>query len=422
MNIIHISFSDISGGAARAAYRLHDSLLQIGLTSKMQVWSKSSGDPDIRGNSSKTGRMVTEIRSGIGLLANATMKVSNPARHSVNFLPSGWVQSLNDSDADIIHLHWLGAETLSIREIGQIRKPIVWTFHDMWAFCGAEHYTDDGPDARWRHGYQSSNRPGDESGFDLNYWTARRKQRHWRKPFNLVCPSNWLADCVRSSALMHDWPVTVISNPLDLASFRPIEKKLARGLLNLPQNKTLILFGAIGGSDDPRKGNDLLISALSYLKIEQFQDLELVIFGQSRPAQVPELGFPIRYMGHLHDEISLVLLYSAVDVFVAPSRQDNLPNTVVEASACGTPTVAFKIGGMPDLIQHKVSGYLAQPNDIGDLAQGIQWVLDRQATNNNLGDAARKYAIKTFDSTIVAQQYLTTYQEFLKIQKAFPKH
>ena len=370
MNILHLNFADIAGGAARAAYRLHHSLLQLNINSHMQVWSKTSGEQKIRGDSSKVGRMLTEIRSGVGMVANATMKVANPTRHSINLLPSGWVNSLNTSDADIIHLHWLGAETLSVRDIARIQKPIVWTFHDMWAFCGAEHYTDDGLEARWRHGYKSNNRPEGESGFDLNYWTSRRKQYHWQHPFNLVCPSNWLANCVRDSALMANWPVTVIPNPLDLGSFRPIEQSLARQLLNLPQDKSLILFGAIGGGDDPRKGSDLLLSAFNYLKTEQFpEDLELVIFGQSRPTQVPAWGFPIRYMGHLHDEVSLALLYSAVDVFVAPSRQDNLPNTVVEASACGTPTVAFNIGGMPDLIEHQVSGYLAIPYEIRDLAK-----------------------------------------------------
>ena len=412
MNILHLNFADISGGAARAAYRLHHSLLQLNVNSQMQVWSKTSGEPRIHGNSSKTGRMLTEIRSGVGMVANATMKASNPARHSINLLPAGWVNALNASDADVIHLHWLGAETLSIREIAQIRKPIVWTFHDMWAFCGAEHYTDDGVDARWRHGYKSNNRPAGESGFDLNYWTSRRKQHHWQDPFNLVCPSNWLANCVKDSALMGNWPVTVIPNPLDLASFRPIEQRLARQLLNLPQDKSLILFGAIGGGDDPRKGSDLLISALNYLKPEQFpQELELVIFGQSRPIQVPELGFAIRYMGHLHDEVSLALLYSAVDVFVAPSRQDNLPNTVVEASACGTPTVAFKIGGMTDLIQHQISGYLALPYDVRDLAIGIQWVLEQQSHGNHLGVAARHHAELNFQADVVAGQYLAVYQE-----------
>ena len=220
MKVIHISNSDIAGGAARAAYRLHCSLLQVNVDSTMQVRSKTSGDQNVRCHSSKIGRMLTETRSGIGMLTTATLKTTNPVRHSINLLPSGWVKSINSSDADIIHLHWIGDETLSVREISQIRKPIVWTFHDMWAFCGAEHYTDDGLAARWRHGYRSNNRPSGESGFDLNYWTSQRKQRHWRQPFQLVCPSHWLADCAKTSALMGNWPVTVIPYPLNLESFR----------------------------------------------------------------------------------------------------------------------------------------------------------------------------------------------------------
>ena len=417
MKIIHISFSDTHGGAARAAYRLHYSLEQIKIDSKMQVWSKGSGDSNVKGSSSKAARILTEVRSGLGLLANSTLRAANPVRHSINLLPSGWIQSLNSSDADVINLHWIGGEALSIREIARIRKPIVWTLHDMWAFCGAEHYTDDGLDARWRHGYRPDNRPSQESGFDLNYWTSQRKHRHWQHPFNIVCPSNWLADCVRNSALMRGWPVSTIPNPLDLENFRPIDKKLARQLLNLPQDKTFVLFGAIGGSDDPRKGSDLLIAALNQLKTAEFENLELVIFGQSRPATVPELGFPIQYIGHLHDEISLALLYSAVDIFVAPSRQDNLPNTVVESLACGTPTVAFRIGGMPDLIQHQISGYLAQPNSISDLAAGIRWVLERQLRDNILGIAARKSAESNFHPQIVAKQYEVIYQAAIAAEK-----
>jgi glycosyltransferase involved in cell wall biosynthesis len=410
VKVLHLSHADISGGAARATYRIHSALLQAKVDSKMQVWSKTSGDPNIQGNSSKIGRMLAEIRSGAGLLANITLQTSNPARHSINLLPSTWVQSLNASDADVIHLHWIGAETLSIHEIAQIRKPIVWTFHDMWAFCGAEHYTDDSPNARWRDGYQSNNRDVNESGLDLNRWTWERKRRCWQNPFQIVCPSNWLADCVQQSKLMHNWQVSVITTPLDLETFRPIEKKLARKLLNLPESKTLILFGAIGGSNDSRKGSDLLLEALSFLKAEQFEDMELVIFGQLCPIQAIDLGFPIRYMGYLHDDISLALLYSAVDVFVAPSRQDNLPNTVAEAIACGTPTAAFQIGGMPDLIMHQVSGYLAQPYDTQELAKGIQWIIEQQKQDNSLGIAAREYAKLKLNPSDVAQKYLEIYK------------
>ncbi|MDZ8068386.1 MAG: glycosyltransferase family 4 protein [Nostoc sp. DedQUE08] len=419
MQIIHTSYSDLSGGAARAAYRIHRCLLQAEIDSRMQVLSKISDDPTVRGNSLKIGRITTEIRTGIGLLAKKTIKSSDPTRYSAGLLPSNWVKSFHASDADVINLHWVGAETLSISEIGQIRKPIVWTFHDMWAFCGAEHYTNDGLNARWREGYRADNRPQDESGFDLNRWTWERKQRNWKYPFHIVCPSNWLADCVRNSALMADCPVSVIPYPLDLDSFRPIEKTLARQLLNLPQQRSLILFGALGGTNDPRKGMDLLLQATSFLENQKSKDIEIeiVIFGQSRPPQVPKFGFPLRYTGHLADDISLALLYSAADVFVAPSRQDNLPNTVVEAIACGTPTVAFKIGGMPDLIQHKVSGYLAQPYEAEDLATGIQWVLQQQKESKSLSLAARRHAEYMFDPVRIAQQYVAVYKEAMNIQK-----
>lgn len=417
MQIIHVSYSDLSGGAARAAYRIHRCLLQAEIDSRMQVLSKSSDDPTVRGNSSKTGRITTEIRTGIGLLAKKTIKSCDPGRYSAGVLPSNWVKSFHASDADVINLHWVGAETLSIREIGQIRKPVVWTFHDMWAFCGAEHYTNDGLNARWREGYRGDNRPQDESSFDLNRWTWERKRRNWKYPFHIICPSNWLANCVRNSALMADCPVSVIPNPLDLDSFRPIEKILARQLLNLPQQRSLILFGALGGTNDPRKGIDLLLQAIGFLETQQLKDIEIVIFGQSAPAQIPKLGFPLRYTGHLADDISLALLYSAADVFVAPSRQDNLPNTVVEAIACGTPTVAFKIGGMPDLIEHRVSGYLAQPYEAEDLATGIQWVLQQQKESKSLSLAARRHAEYMFDPVRVAQQYATVYKEAMNIQK-----
>ena len=143
MQIIHASYSDLSGGAARAAYRIHRCLLQAKIDSRMQVLSKSSDDPTVTGNSSKIGRITTEIRTGIGLLAKKTIKSCDPVRYSAGILPSNWVKSFHASDADVINLHWVGAETLSISEIGQIRKPIVWTFHDMWAFTGGCHYAQE---------------------------------------------------------------------------------------------------------------------------------------------------------------------------------------------------------------------------------------------------------------------------------------
>jgi glycosyltransferase involved in cell wall biosynthesis len=424
MKVLSLCFSDIHGGAARAAYRIHQSLLQAEVDARMKVWSKVSDDFTVEAPTSKLDKVLATMRSPIGQLIKGNFRTTNTVRHSAAWLPSGWVNALNQSTADILHLHWIGCETLTIPEIGLLQKPVVWTFHDMWAFCGAEHYTDDEPNARWRTQYTKHNRPSHESGFDLNAWTWHRKRRHWKKkPFHIVCPSHWLANCVRESTLLKDYPTHVIPNPLDLSCFRPTEKEHARNILNLPQDRQLILFGAMGGCQDPRKGSDLLLQSLRLLSSQHYQDevthqnpkIEMIIFGQSRPQEVLQLGFPIRYMGHLHDDVSLALLYAAADVFVLPSRQDNLPNTVVEAIACGIPVAAFKIGGVPDLVSHQVSGYLAEPYHPEDLARGIGWILEQQKQNNYLGLAARHQAEELLNPKSIAQKYLAIYQTALKL-------
>ena len=296
---------------------------------------------------------------------------------------------------------------LAIADIARIRKPIVWTLHDMWAFCGAEHYTID---HRWRDGYLRDNRPAHESGFDLNRHTWQLKRNHWRRPLQIVCPSHWLADCVRTSALMHDWPVAVVPNTIDTHRWQPIEQRLARQLLGLPQDCPLLLFGAMGGGNDPRKGIDLLLAALALLLSEpSLQTLQLVVFGQLAPQSPPQLGFPVHYIGHLHDDLSLRALYSAADAIVIPSRQDNLPNTGLEAHACGTPVVAFNTGGLPDIVLDRVTGALAQPFEPASLAAAIRWVLEDSQRRRALGAAARERAEQLWAPARVAGQYAEVY-------------
>ena len=171
-------------------------------------------------------------------------------------------------------------------------------------------------------------------------------------------------------------------------------------------------LGAIGGGNDPRKGFDLLKDCLLHLQGE-IVDLELVVFGQSVSSSPPNLGFPVHYIGYLHDDISLRLLYSSADVMIIPSRLDNLPNTGLEAHACGTPVVAFNTGGLPDIVDHLNTGYLAEPFDTVDLAQGIKWVLEKRE-DGILGGRARKRAVERFNNNIVAKQYIDVYQQAMK--------
>lgn len=407
MKVIQLNHSDINGGAARAAYRIHHALRQAGVDSRMGVDSAISGDWTVQGPSTRFRRGLAKLRPTMGsVLIRPFFKTGNTIIHSPAILPSGRVAALNNSDADVLHLHWVQGEMLSIAEIGTLRKPVVWTLHDMWAFCGAEHYTED---FRWRDGYVKGNRPPYESGFDLNRWTWQRKRKHWQRPMHIVTPSRWLANCARQSVLMRDWPVTVIPNTIDTDVWLPINKAMARALLGLPLDVPLLLFGAMGGARDPRKGFDLLQVALAHLR-GQLPGLELVVFGQLAPEAPPALGFPVHYTGHLHDDVSLRLLYSAADVLAIPSRQDNLPNNGVEAHACGTPVVAFNTCGLPDIVAHQQTGYLAKPFDATDLAAGIQWVLGDAARLAALGAAARARAVELWSGEVVAQQYKAAYR------------
>ena len=377
----------------------------------MWVNKASAGDWTVDGPTTKLAKALAAVRGHAASPLVKTLKTCNPIIHSPAILPSQWVKRINTSDADVVHLHWVQGEMLSIVDIGRIQKPIVWTLHDMWAFCGAEHYTED---CRWRDGYRRDNRPSYESGFDLNRWTWQRKRKHWQQPMHIVGNSRWITQCASESLLMKDWPSRFIYYPLDLSIWRPLDKRLARNLMGLPLDVPLIAFGAMGGGRDPRKGFDLLQAAIQHLRDEPgVNGLELVVFGQLSPQSPPFLGFPTHYTGHLHDDLSLRALYGAADAMVVPSRQEAFGQTASEAHACGTPVVAFNTGGLPDIVEHQRSGYLAKAFDTVDLAEGIAWVLAHRETGQ-LGKQARVLAEARFAAPVVAEQYLDIYKQVLE--------
>jgi glycosyltransferase involved in cell wall biosynthesis len=405
MKIFQINNSDINGGAARAAYRIHQALRRSGDDLTMRVNMTTSTDWTVQGPQTNLEKLSVRLRPLGGAFVKIFFHTNNPVIHSPAVLPSSWPSRLNKSDADVLNLHWVAEEMMSIGDIGRLRKPVVWTLHDMWAFCGAEHYTED---TRWLEGYRADNRPFHESGFDLNRWVWARKRKQWKHPIQIVTPSRWLANCVQESALMQDWPVNVVPNPINTDRWQPVDKSQARSLWGLPSDVPLLLFGAMDGGRDPRKGFDLLLNALKHIR-GKVPEMQLVVFGELTPCEPLNLGFPVYYTGHLHDDLSLRVLYSAADLLVIPSRLDNLPNTGVEALSCGSPVVAFDTGGLSDIVIHKVTGYLAEPFDVTDLAKGIKWILDNQ-NKKNLSENARKHAIEKFSYPIVAQQYQQIYR------------
>lgn len=411
MKIIHINHSDLNGGAARATYRIHQALLKKNLNSKMLVNESSSGDWTVEYPTKKIEKAVNMIKPHIAFHFNKLLKTENKIIHSPALFSSNLVKKINISDAEIIHLHWFQQEMLSISDLSKIKKPIVWTLHDMWAFCGAEHYTTD---KRWQNGYNKKNRPKYEKGFDLNLWTWNRKKKYWKNPLQIVSPSKWLNHCVTQSNLMQSWSVKTIPHPIDMKIWKSINKNIARENLNLPKDIPLILFGAIAGSDDPRKGFDLLVEALRiYKKNNCNKNLELVVFGQKTPKNSQSLPYPVHYMGHLYDDLSLCNLYNAADTMIVPSRQEAFGLTAQEANACGTPVIAFQVGGLNEIVDHKKTGYLAKSFDVKDLSNGLDWVLTIE-DKLNFKNAIIEITRNKFSENIIANNYIELYQQVIK--------
>ena len=413
MKILIVNTWDIQGGAARAAYRLNQALLNSGVDSVMLVQAKrSDSNSVIEVNKTLFRKILHLFYPGLDRFPTKYYKNRSKTLFSPAWLPlSGIVEAIELIEPDIVHLHWICDGMIRIEDLSKINKPIIWSLHDMWAFTGGCHY-DEGC-GKYKSGCCSCPVLGSKKANDLSRSIFTRKQRTFSKMDNLtiVGLSKWLADCARKSTLFADKGVMNLPNPLDTTQFAPLDKEKARIMLNLPSDKKLILFGAMSATSDPRKGYIELVKALGTLS--KNEDAELLIFGSNGSDNATDRSFPTHYLGSL-DEESLHLLYCAADVMVVPSLQENLSNTIMESLSCGTPVVAFNVGGNCDLIDHKQNGYLAEPNNPDDLGEGIQWVLnspDYTALSHN----ARGKILEYFDSNVVAKQYIELYMGIIGI-------
>lgn len=411
MKILIVNTSDIQGGAARAAYRLHNALLTEDINSQLLVQSKSSDDYKVVGSISKVEKVMAKLRPTLDSIPTKFYKNKTKTLFSPSLFPfSNIVDKINKINPDIVHFHWICGGIIKIEDIARIKAPIVWSLHDMWAFTGGCHYDEE------CEGYKEScgncKVLGSEKENDLSRKVFKRKQKTFesKKEITIVGLSNWLNECSKSSTLLKDKKHINLPNPIDTNTFKAFEKEKARELWSLPKNKKLVLFGAMGATSDPRKGFKELSDAME--KLDKNTDIEFVVFGSSKPQNAPNFGFKTHYLGSLADDVSLVTLYSAVDVMIVPSLQENLSNAIMESLACSTPVIGFDIGGNNDMIEHKKNGYLAKPFQSEDLAYGIEWVLN-SPNYDELCVNARKKVMREFDSEIVAKQYIKLYEEIL---------
>ena len=415
--VLHVSTEESHGGAARAASRIHQSLVEFGVDSRMRVLNGTGSDRRVTAGrrGGRLSRVAWRLQRRWLAFNERGWKTENPVLHTFGQVGAGLLRELNSSDVDVFNLHWI-SDMLSIRDVGRLRKPVIWTLHDMWPFCGGEHYAPDDASARFRHGYKADSRPAGEAGPDLNRLTWERKHDAWKRQlFTVICPSHWLAKCARESALFSDCAVHVVSYPLDVTGmWKELPLEAARLVLGLPLDRKLVLMGAYGGLADPRKGGDLLRETMRKVASRCSANVELVIYGQERPALGEDWQLPVHWLGDVRDDRILAMAYSASDLMVVPSRQDNLPNTAVEAQACGVPVVAFDIGGLPDIVTHRATGWLARPFDTDDLAQGVRWIVEDQDRWRSMRNAARIAAVDKFSPRKIAQQYVNIYEEAAK--------
>ncbi len=349
--VLHLSTYDANGGAGRAAFALHASMVSAGVDSRLWVGRnqhQASGERAVhplrfRINSSLDQRLWHLQRS--------------PARswRSPAYFSSISARAINASDADVVHLHWVPDGLLSIRQIGLITKPIIWSLVDMWPFSGTEHYGSTAADARWVQGYTKANRPAGEGGIDLDRRAWERKRRDWRRPITFAAASSWMAECLQRSALLQHAPMIRVPHVLGSA-FRPgSDQAAARVRTQLPAGVPLILFISSGGIADSRKGWDLLESALPAVQA-RFPDAEVVILGPKSPDHRSPSGVRLHWAGSILDDERLADYYAATDITVVPSREDNMPLSAMEAQTMGRPVAAFAIGGLADRVVHPANG------------------------------------------------------------------
>lgn len=411
MKILNVSTDDGRYGAGRAAYRLHRGLRALGEDSRAFVMRKDSDDATVHKPAQVVDKLMAVMNPRIDSLPFIRRGRKPESLWSLNWFPNRFCSIIQRDVCDIVHLHWVGGGFLQLSALAKIRRPVVWTMHDMWNFTGGCHYS--GPCNRYEGSCGACPQLYSSRENDLSRWTSKRKEKAYEDLGSpvFISPSRWLAATAANSGLLAGHRIEVIPNGMDTTIFRPLDRAFCREALGLPRDKKLLLFGAVDATSDRRKGFLVLAEALRGLASNGLPDLEVVIFGASGSADAADFGLRQHFLGILRDDVSLSLAYSAADAVVIPSLQENLSNVVLEAMACGAPCIAFDIGGMPDMILHRDTGYLAEAADAGDLARGISWVMKDEGLRTSLSRRSRQRVEGEFALEKIATRHMQLYRE-----------
>jgi glycosyltransferase involved in cell wall biosynthesis len=424
LKVVHLNTYDGNGGAGRACMRLNRALLSQNVDSKIIVHYKFGKNPQVgtfnKNPVQKAYTAATIILERI--LAKRYLKPLSRTPFSFTWFGRSVIRQPEVKNADIIHLHWINHGFLDPKHIAQIaklNKPVVWTFHDSNAFTGGCHvrYTCD------HYMRECGNCPllinAGENDISHKIWQQKREAYNVLN-FAIAAPSTWMQASVKNSSLMQGKAVNHIPNTLETDIFKPADKKEAKQKAGLPADKFIFLSGFMPSRKDLHKGTQYLLDSLELLKQRlgaEADQIELVIFGNRGTEGVPDFPFKTSFLGTISNDEQLAQYYAAADAFLIPSLEDNLPYTVMESLACGTPVIAFTTGGIPDMVQHQYNGYLATYKSAESFTDGMEWII-KHADQKLIQQQARQTIMEVFSEEVIAQKHIRLYQSLLQKEGA----
>jgi glycosyltransferase involved in cell wall biosynthesis len=400
LKVVHVCTTNGVGGASIAVHRIHTGLLKEQVDSHVVVGYKKTQDPTIHGPQGYAGKATQYtyvIQDKLYSALNGFPKTvwsSNPINHNIH-------KTINNLQADVVMLTWIGWGFISPKDIQEIQAPLVWRLSDMWPFTGGCHYAQDCS----KYQTQCHNCPQlllrGEHDISSKQWLEKQAVFQ-TKPVHIVAISKWIANLARKSALLKENPITIIPNGVDISVWNPLPKDEAKKLFSIESQKKVIGFGAANALKDTRKGFEYIRQAM---QDPQLQDVHWLIFGADKTKTEKNRS----YFTHADTKV-LRQIYSACDVFVVPSIQEAFGQTCIEALSCNTPLVVFEQTGCQDTVEHKYNGYCAKYQDTADVIKGIKYCLAHPHMQQN----ARKKVEAEFTIQQVAKQYKKLFEQVIK--------
>ncbi|WP_272524555.1 glycosyltransferase [Providencia sp. PROV201] len=411
LKVKYIAFTATRGGAAKAMFRqaliVNKNNLCVEIINMESPLSVNNID-DI--NITSPNRFlfaINFIKRCLSFFLLKLMKTKNNSKHSLNLFSNRFIKN-KISDGDIVHIHWINNETLSIKDIYDIsvRSKCFMTLHDEWTYLGCQHYRENNKEEKMFFSKKNNIEYKFKSIIDLNWFNFKRKKKYLTcANLTYIVPSQWMAEQAKNSILLRNARIEVIPNVINFDVFRRTVKK--------ETDKFKICFGAINGNKSPIKGFDLLVKALNIISKENTNhNIELFIFG-SNYTYIKELEkFNCTWLNHITDENELAKIYSSCHITVVPSRIESFGQVAAESIACGTPVVCFDTSGLKDIVIHKENGYLAEPFNIRSLSNGILYFYNLNTTNyEEISLACPQTIYSKFNSDIVGNKLITLYRE-----------